>query len=443
MAIVGAGLAGTLVAVHLLREATQPLDILLLDRSGDFGPGIAYSTGDDQHLLNQPAERMSAFGEAPGHFSAWAGSEPDAFLPRRLYGEYLRALLDDAERRRARGVALHRLVDEAEALEHQSDGVRVHLAGGRTLATDAAVLATGPLAGRVPAGLPDDPRVFGDPWAPGALAAPAGATVALIGTGLTAVDAALSLCAAGARVVAVSRHGELPFAHLPGLREPAPTPRSRPPGLDALVQMLRSHVDHMLAEGYDWRDVVDGIRPAVPELWQALPAEERRRFLRTFMRAWEVRRHRMAPDVATRVHVLREHGRLRVLAGEVAAVREAGHCLELTIGGESVTATRVIACTGPGADVRADPLPRCLIDQGHAAPDALGLGLRTAADGALLGPDARASPSLYTLGALRRGELYESTAAGEIRTQARDVADALRRSLGDRLRTQSLVSPPN
>src|SRR5439155_9909264 len=61
-------------------------------------------------------------------------------------------------------------------------------------------------------------RVVDDPWAPGALArlgavTRPGETVLLVGTGLTAVDVALSIATSRRRVVAVSRNGQLPRAH--------------------------------------------------------------------------------------------------------------------------------------------------------------------------------------------------------------------------------------
>jgi uncharacterized NAD(P)/FAD-binding protein YdhS len=227
--IVGCGLAGTLTAVHLLRHAERPLEVVPLDRSGQFGPGIACSTRSEQHLLNQPAARMSAFSDAPGHFRSWAErhlghSDPGAFLPRRLSGAYLRSLLDEAVRRRAPGTLLHRVHGELVELEPRGGCAVLRLADGREIMCDRAVLARGPLPAPRPAALPIDPRVIGDPWAPGALSPPPpGVTVLLTGTGLTAVDVALSICGS-ARVAAVSHRGMLPFAHLPGLREPAPAP---------------------------------------------------------------------------------------------------------------------------------------------------------------------------------------------------------------------------
>jgi len=58
-----------------------------------------------------------------------------------------------------------------------------------------------------------------------------------------------------------------------------------------------------------------------------------------------------------------------------------------------------------------------------------GSGLRTAPDGALLDRRGRADDRLWTLGALRRGELWETTAVRELRDQAAIVAAGVCASL--------------
>ncbi|MGA3218569.1 MAG: FAD/NAD(P)-binding protein [Acidimicrobiales bacterium] len=71
VAIIGGGASGTLVAAHILREASSPYHIALIERSGRMGEGIAYSTGSECHLLNVPARYMSAFEDDPEHFVRW------------------------------------------------------------------------------------------------------------------------------------------------------------------------------------------------------------------------------------------------------------------------------------------------------------------------------------------------------------------------------------
>src|SRR5712672_4453357 len=102
VAIVGGGASGTLTAVHLLRGArNMPLEIILLDPAGSFGPGVAYGTEDPLHLLNVPAVRMGGIAGRPDHFHKWLCGrgrtvDPAEFVPRSLYGEYLEAQLESA-----------------------------------------------------------------------------------------------------------------------------------------------------------------------------------------------------------------------------------------------------------------------------------------------------------------------------------------------------------
>ncbi len=445
VAIVGGGCAGTLVAANLLRRFEGRLRILLIDRSARFGPGVAYATGDPGHLLNVPAERMSAFPDAPMHFAHWAaerlgGLEPASYLPRGVYGEYLQAVLADSRAEAFPQRTAELISDEVVGLRRTSAGIELGLAGSPTVACDRVVLATGAPGVSAMAELPQDPRVVDDPWAPGALR-PLGADglTLVIGTGLTGVDATLSACAAGGRVLALSRGGQLPHAHLPGLRDPAPPPFI-PRGsftLAALERLLRAHVSAMQRLGYDWRDAIDGLRPVTPELWGALRPGGRKRFLRERRRAWETRRHRMAPSAGLRLRELLASGRVQRSAGTVLNARSSVDGVEVDVASGSgqvrtLRCGQVVLCTGPGMDVRhsGNPLLDALLADGAASTDRLALGLRSTAEGALLDSSGRADGRLFVLGALRRGELWETTAVEEIRAQAERLARTLESSLG-------------
>ena len=104
IAIVGAGFCGTTVAVNLLRASPASVGrILLVERVERQIGGVAYSTTSGSHTLNVPAGRMSAFEDDPDDFLRFVrASDPSltggSFVPRRSYGEYLAARLDDARR---------------------------------------------------------------------------------------------------------------------------------------------------------------------------------------------------------------------------------------------------------------------------------------------------------------------------------------------------------
>jgi uncharacterized NAD(P)/FAD-binding protein YdhS len=89
------------LSLHLLRHCPPHTRISLIERSRLFGVGTAYSTGNASHLLNVPVARMSTFYDRPHDFLEWLqqrapGDTQSAasFVPRQLYGEYIRQLLN-------------------------------------------------------------------------------------------------------------------------------------------------------------------------------------------------------------------------------------------------------------------------------------------------------------------------------------------------------------
>ena len=448
VAMIGGGASGTLAAVYLLREAAAarvPLRIAIIDRNGRHGLGQAYATSNAAHLLNSRADRMSAVAGDAGHLARWAaarGIEHDGFLPRSAFGRYLSELLADAERSAGPTAAVSRITSDVVALTRGGlrRPVRLHLAADGRIDADIAVLATGNRPPAAPCPVPDTPRYVGDPWHPGALDGIAdGSPVAVLGTGLTMLDVAISVTGAHRRTVvhAVSRHALLPREHrcppgVTGGRKPVAfgpgTLACGPVGLSGLIRNVRAAAAD--APG-DWQSVVDSLRPHTAGLWQSLTPADKRLFLRSIARYWEVHRHRMPPATARRIGELRSTRRLSLHRGRVVAVTEAPDGLRVRIEQGDRTAEIAVGwlinATGPAADITStpDPLLRGLLDGGLATPDPLRLGLQADAGGALLDVSGRPSGTLFTLGPPLRGQLYETTAVPEIRDQAAALATRL------------------
>jgi uncharacterized NAD(P)/FAD-binding protein YdhS len=66
-----------------------------------------------------------------------------------------------------------------------------------------------------------------------------------------------------------------------------------------------------------------------------------------------------------------------------------------------------------------------LLQTGLAIPDPLGLGLATAANGALIQANGQAADWLFTLGSPQKGKLWETTAVPELRQQTKALAETL------------------
>lgn len=433
--VVGAGAGGALTATHLLTALSTRYRVVLVDPAETTGRGAAYSTTDERHLLNVPASGMTAFPRDPEHFFRWVrrrkdpAAQPQHFVPRRWYGDYVEELLETAaeypgnagfERRHTR------------VTDITGDGERfvVHDELGGTIVARAVVLAGGTPSGSTwaPEALRRSPRFVADPWTQ---PLPDDGDLLLVGTGLTMVDVAVSADRPGRTLHTVSRHDQLPRVH----RVPTTPPVPPPPGitrlgsLAELEEAVRTHVARTVAATGDWRAAIDGLRPVTAQLWSGLSEEEKQTFLAEHARTWDVHRHRMSPEVAARLDALETAGRLERHAGTVSGVREVGDALEVDLtDGTTVRVAGVVSCTGPVGTLAHDPLLTTLARSGLVRPGPVGLGIDVADDGRVRGVLPSGMP-IYALGSLRRGSLWETTAMPEIREQAYNVALRVVRAL--------------
>jgi uncharacterized NAD(P)/FAD-binding protein YdhS len=445
--IIGAGFSGSLVAIHLVRApAPTPRRVVLIERTGRFGRGVAYSTTCASHVLNVPAGRMSAFEDDPDHFLRWlrardASIHGGAFVPRMLYGEYLESLLDDAQAAALPSVALERCEDEAIAIDAHTGEPTVQLAQGGKVIADRVVLALGNFAPVNPAVASGEalasPTYLRDPWDVSRYERlDPHQPVLLIGTGLTAFDVVLELAARGwqAPIYAISRRGLLPQAHRSPARPVHPSPprdlNSWPPTSRGMLRALRAEVARQAKLGIDWREVLTSLRHATPRLWSSMTLAERARFLDRLRAHWDTHRHRAAPQAWSAIEGMIRTGRLQISAGRITGLTLDGNGLTAAImlRGHSTpqihTYGAVINCTGPDTNFTnvQSPLVQSLLASGLIRNDPLGLGLDADVHGAVIDRTGQASSWLYAMGPLRRPQLWETTAVPELRIQAEDVA---------------------
>ena len=434
VAVIGAGFSGLLTALRLLLAPEGPR-VVLIERGPRFGRGAAYSTASPHHLLNVRATNMSALVEQPFHFLDWLGAAgvaaPDqVFVTRDRYGQYLQSLLREATADTASG----RLMlehDDVTSVRPAGDGWSLGLAMGRSLKADAVVLALGNLPPSPPAGtdpaLLDSERYVADPWAWRGPRGPGFRDVLLVGTGLTAVDVALTIADGHGdiRMFALSRHGLLPRVHGEASAVANLGVPSGPPS-EVLAEVRRRATA-------DWRGAIDGLRPHVQSIWRGWSLAERQQFLRRLRPWWNVHRHRLAPEIAARLDGLRQSGQFAAAAGRIRrlTLQSDGVDVEWTPRGQTITQTRrvgqVINCTGPSGDIAQgdEPLIAALLAAGLVRPDACRLGVDVDARSRAVGVTGHASDSLFAVGPLTRGQFYEMTSVPDIRLQAADCADSI------------------
>lgn len=455
LAVIGGGFSGLMTMANLL-AAAPALRATVFERRPRHGPGVAYGACDAEHLLNVPAGRMGAMPDRPGDYHQWLERrEPGRFgagdfTPRSLYGRYLLDTIEAVVTRAAqRGTAGPGFVADAVVhLEPRGVGVELLLASGRAVQARGAVLALGLPQARAPWRAAEGraakpiPRqlLVEDPWEPELLAAvPKDREVLLVGSGLTAIDIVLGLRRLGHRapIVIASRNGRLPLPHAAA--------HGPPPALDgdrlakgpreafrAIRQLVRSFAADPTHDP-GWQSAIDAVRPHAARAWREWSPDQRRLFMRRLRPYWEIHRHRVPPHLLARIEDERRAGTIDVLAASVASIEASGPDL-LRIGLRSergdrkqvrtIEVARAINCAGPAMSVEetVDPLLSSLLRSGLASIDPLGLGLRVDDDGRLLGRDGNAAPHVRLIGALRRGDLWETTAVPELRVQAAAAA---------------------
>ena len=436
--IIGGGAAAVALVAHVARQAADSgMDapvITIFDPADVIGLGVAYATRDPAHVLNVPAAGMSLWPDRPNDFLDWLNTYPGwrvldpsfedmavtpySFMPRMVYGAYLRDHLAQVNER----VNVTHCRAMVTNVVPQDAGIAVSC-GAQTQVFDAVVLACGNVAPvRVPGMEVNAPTIPLYGLRPNDI--PSGFTgkrVMILGTGLSMVDAVLTLDRIGydGQIVAVSRHGLLPQPHAPQMLTPRPAfvaPDALPSSARGMMQALR----RAAREG-DWRAAVDSLRPFSNKIWRGLSLTERAR-LRRVLPYWAVHRHRMAPHVALRLQELMGTGRLSIHHGRADYVRGDGNNgVVVGVDGVDHACDAVISALG----YRSDPfapgsLTATLVDTGVLAVD--GPAMRIYDDATLrLHADAR----LYGLGPVLGAAFIETTAMPDIRQQAAAIAATL------------------
>ncbi len=375
--IVGGGAVGVSIAHHIVEEALitrapRRLEIVLIERRAEVGPGVAYELDVDTHLLNTRAAGISAvYGDKP-HFYRWllANEEawrpafpavrptPTAFLPRGLFGLYLRDVAAQTERRaRAAGIGWTALNDDVTDVARGDSGFVARTAGGARITADVVAICTGnttldpfpQFAGR--------PGYYASPYPTGALLRSIGADddVIVLGSRLSAIDAAIALLESErfrGRVKLVSRGGMLPSVRgaqeshtlryitrdrirqlgaergglgFEDIRELCLAEARASacslewdeivrPGLDAYAWMLEE-IFASAGRARPWQGLVYALNEVIDELWRVLREDERRR-LNTSLRS-EFLTYRVSIPIENACKIARamSQGRLSVHGG--------------------------------------------------------------------------------------------------------------------------------
>lgn len=463
--IIGGGFSGTITAINLARLSPSPLHITIIDKNRMPCRGIAYSTRNASHLLNVLARNMSALADQPNHFVEWLGTrseflnEPVAsirekFIPRKLYGDYLhnlfhwysRILADEKEMR------LELVHDEVTDLQIENHHAIVTLAEGKTMTADKVVLAVGnqePSAFRLRGLDINSPKYIGNPWIGWEEKLPAKEqNLLIIGTGLTMVDAFLSLQDLNwqGKIFAVSRNGLLPLSHFKGFDYPDLVDEKTPLSFPKMFEIFKTHYRAAQAKNLNTAILVDKLRPFTQRIWQSFSLREKRQFNRHFRTRWNVVRHRIAPEIHQQLQDALAQKRLEVIKGRLSLCEETKGAMKISLESHGVKRTievgAMVNCTGPKESYvpSESTLFNNLFARGTVQADEMNMGLKIAPNFEVLDGEGKPSDVLFALGAIMKGTLWESVAVPELRSQAFRVAENIVAQLAEKAAKKSPIA---
>lgn len=385
---------------------------------------------------------MGAFPDDLEHFFEWLNLKNHAFfsndfVPRRLYGEYLRNLFCTTVSNKPENVSLN-LLDETIDVLADENYVQTILNSGEILYSDKVVLAFGNFPPPHPKSTDQtfigSEKYFQNPWDQNIYRKiDSSDDVFIIGTGLSAVDAVLSLYhnSHAGKIYLFSTRGLLPEIHKLGFVYPS--------FYDELNSMMRitdllkavcRHIKLAEAQNSNWRAVIDSLRPHTQAIWCNLPDAEKRYFMQHLSRYWNVARHRMPPECAAVLKERQSAGQLEIIKGRLKnIVTSDRYDISFSILGEekNLSADAIINCIGSQSNFALIdfPLIRNLLSRGLIRTDALKLGIDALPDGRTLNRIGSVSNKIFAAGTALRGALWESTAMPEIRVQVVNLTQSL------------------
>lgn len=203
VAICGGGACGLAVLLCLLEEvkkAKRSYHIFLFEKHSRIGPGLAYSKGCGNAIINMRADTMGLYASDPLHFTRWVRSNRPEFgenqyPPRHVYRDYLSSLFDSATHDAAsQSISLDVIHQEIVEAVRRDDAFQLSDDCGQCWIVDKAVLALGNFPHCFQQGLTRQRGYFASPWPLSQLdQIPPTSNVCIVGSRLSGVDAAFHL----------------------------------------------------------------------------------------------------------------------------------------------------------------------------------------------------------------------------------------------------------
>ncbi len=414
VAIIGGGFSGLAVAYNLL-QSKQQVVIDIFDDENFQNNGKAYQTKDWQHILNVPADKMGLPFNDEEHFYKWlkknhhAEIAKDNFAPRVLYHDYLQEIILELQK----NSAINFVGEQISQIKFVDNKYILTSKGNVSQGYDFVVLACGLKVKKLSKDFQSN-KIIDNIWQYlNQNKLPKSGTVLIVGTGLTMVDAVLSLKNNGfqGRIIACSGSAKLPLPHSATRTIAVKTLKIADASLPLSQILLRLKTAGR--ETDDWQSIIHGLRAITSQFWQAFSLKKKQQFLRHLMSFWSIHRHRVARENNEQIMVMVGEKKLEIIKGRLQKLEEKDQKIiailknQKTVAADLVLNAMGFDFTGEESDLLNNLLAEKII---NSHPTKLGFQL------------SGHHPNFYLTGGLLTGEMLEITAVPELKMLSNQIA---------------------
>lgn len=410
IAIVGIGATGSIVFITLVKKLLDQnkknkIEIYLIDKEKTFGPGLAYSTKENYHILNMRAETMSLFVNQPDHFLKWAirnkkisNFNKNMYFPRSLFGEYIKYYLHSyLQKAKKKGIPVKEIYENVIDCKENINCVIVTLEK-RKIAMDYVILAIGNMPSSNYQELLSAKGYFNNPWEfSRKFIKEKKCDIGILGSSLTAIDTVLTIknihCVN--KIYLISRHSLFPkvqgelvsykaqfltkenlaaltinftkkisFIKIVTLfKKELEFALKKPLSWNKIIHrasnsinVLKADIKNAQKNNVFWYSVLDSVSYLMPFIWNSIHIKERVYFIQKYLSIWYTYRHSIPLLNAKKMYLLMKKKKVVMLYGFKSVEYDAKrnifsviHCKNNEV--RNVALKYLINSTGTGFDI--------------------------------------------------------------------------------------------
>ncbi|WP_100617843.1 FAD/NAD(P)-binding protein [Bacillus cereus] len=502
IAIIGSGAAGVSLLHYLTVNLNKSnvlkpqVSITIYEKESSVGPGIAYQDDCQSLLLNRESKQMSVMVEKPNHFWEWYQSkcrmvfEQEEFLPRSLFGEYLKYVFEKSiQRALKKNIKINIKYNEVTNILKRDKKYVVMTSDKETEEFDQVLICIGSTRLNDFYNLNEKSQYIYNPYPFKEKMSfiPNNSKVAILGSSLTAIDICLALKENGHRgkIDMLSRRGELP-----SVRGEIKPYQLKYLNRDSLMQILLIRngeitlrdIVRLIKEEFSvlnldwkyifspnykdtnikkkleaeirnsqmqgaWQSILLAMNGIIEEYWYFLSEKDKKLYIERYDSIFQSRRNPMPVNNAIKILNFLNDGKLSIKKGitNVNYQEERTFCVQFN-NGEYVLYDWIINATGPTKNLNklcGSKLVDSLIRNGSAVTDTYG-GLKIEfGSGTLIRENGELNKGLRALGHITCGTYYYTSSMEMIAKHAKTIAEDISRVVNKSLKEDQKVVNSN